>query len=62
KYSGKVVFGKINVDENPDITARFGVMGIPTIIIFKDGKEVARLVGAHPQELIERKLSVFLNQ
>ena len=37
---------KLNIDENPDITRRFGVMSIPTLMLFKDGKEIARVVGA----------------
>ncbi|MFB3043530.1 MAG: thioredoxin, partial [Nitrososphaerales archaeon] len=46
EYNGKVQFAKVNVDESPDLAGRFGVQGIPTLIIFKDGEEVGRLVGA----------------
>jgi len=41
---------KIDVDENPEAPARFGIKGIPTLILFKDGKPVERLVGAMPKE------------
>jgi len=50
EYNGKVQFAKVNVDESPDLAGRFGVQGIPTLIIFKDGEEVGRLVGAAPQK------------
>jgi thioredoxin 1 len=44
-YEGKVKIGKLNVDENPKIAAKYGVMSIPTVIIFKEGKEVKRQIG-----------------
>ena len=43
---GKLTIAKLNVDENPDIAMRFQVMSIPTLILFKDGQDVKRLVGA----------------
>lgn len=48
----KVRIVKLNVDENPSVPARFGVRGIPTMILFKDGKEVDQIVGNHPKENI----------
>jgi thioredoxin 1 len=45
EYEGQVKVGKINVDENPKTAEKYGVMSIPTVIIFKDGKEVKRQVG-----------------
>ena len=51
-YAGKAKIGKLNVDENQQIAQKFGVMSIPTLIIFKDGKEVDKLVGAQPKEKI----------
>jgi thioredoxin 1 len=47
---------KLNVDENPATTMRFGVMGIPTLILFKEGEEKARIVGAKGKEAILREL------
>lgn len=44
-YSGKVTIGKLNVDENQMTASKYGVMSIPTVIMFKDGKEVDRKVG-----------------
>lgn len=42
KYQGKIKIGKLNVDENPNTPAKYGVRGIPTLILFKDGKEIGR--------------------
>ncbi len=54
QYNGRLNVVKMNVDENPFTPSRLGIMGIPTLILFKDGVEVARLVGFRPkQSLIE---------
>ncbi len=45
EFEGKINVGKLNVDENPQTGTKFGVMSIPTVIIFKEGKEVSRQVG-----------------
>ncbi len=47
-YDGRVIVGKVNVDEEPMLAQSFGVMSIPNIVILKDGKEVDRLVGVQP--------------
>jgi thioredoxin 1 len=47
---------KLNIDENPDATRTYGVMSIPSLILFKGGKEVARVVGARPKDAILRDL------
>ena len=47
-YDGKVVSGKVNVDDEPELAQKFGIMSIPTVIFFKDGKEVERKVGLQP--------------
>lgn len=60
KYAGKVTFGKLNVDENPQTVGRFGILGIPTLLIIKNGEEVDRIVGAVPKEHIEVKLRKHL--
>ena len=57
EYDGKVKIAKMNVDENQNIPAQFGIRGIPTMIIFKDGKNVANKVGA----LVKPQLEAFLN-
>ena len=53
KMSGEANFIKINVDDNPNLAKKYGVMSIPTLIIFKDGEEAARMVGARGKEDIE---------
>ncbi|MBR4721000.1 MAG: thioredoxin [Clostridia bacterium] len=47
EYEGKINVGKVNVDEQGELAMRFGVASIPTVIIFKDGNEINRLVGVH---------------
>ncbi len=56
EYSGKVAFGKVNVDENQRIAASFGIQSIPTLMIFKAGKVVDVIIGAMPKAQIEIKL------
>lgn len=54
-YQGKVKFGKLNVDDHPQLAAQYRVMNIPTLLLFKGGREIDRLVGVQPkQELIRR--------
>lgn len=60
EYAGEIVFGKLNVDENPKTATRFSVMGIPTLLIIKNGTEVDRIVGASPKLLIENKLKKYI--
>ena len=48
QYEGKVLVGKVNVDEEPDLARRFGVMSIPTVVFLKNGKEFDRKVGVMP--------------
>ena len=50
KYEGKALVGKVNVDDEPDLAMRFGVMSIPTVIFLKDGKEIDRKVGVMPPQ------------
>lgn len=47
---------KLNVDDNPEMSRRYAVMSIPTLILFKDGQEKARVIGAKPKEAILREL------
>jgi thioredoxin 1 len=56
EYSGKVAFGKVNVDENQRIAASFGIQSIPTLMIFKGSKAVDVIMGAVPKAQIEMKL------
>ena len=47
EYEGKITVGKVNVDERNALAAQFGIASIPTVIIFKDGKEAKRMIGVH---------------
>lgn len=59
-YADKVKIGKVNVDENPATPGQFGVRGIPTMILFKDGQVVDQLVGAVPKNQLESLLQKAL--
>ncbi len=58
-YTGKVVFGKLNVDENPETAQRFGIIAIPTLLVMKDSKEVDRIVGVLPKSELEEKINSY---
>ena len=60
QYAGKVVFGKLNVDENPRTASEYGIMGIPTLILFKDGRPVDMVVGAVPKRVLEGRIVKLL--
>ena len=59
-YDGRVVVGKLNVDENPIVAQAFGIRSIPTLLVFKDGKVADQQIGAVPQtriaSMLERQL------
>jgi thioredoxin len=59
EYSGRVVFGKLNVDENPETAQRYGVMAIPTLLVMKERKEVDRVVGVLPKNQLEAKVNAY---
>jgi thioredoxin 1 len=56
EYDGRAVVAKLNVDENPNITARFEVRSIPTLLVFKNGQIVDKQVGAVPKSVLANKL------
>src|SRR5690606_30130571 len=58
QYKGRVIIAKLNVDENPDTAAKFGIRGIPTLMLFKDGKAAATKVGA----MSKSQLTAFLDE
>jgi len=60
EYSGRVAFGKLNVDENPLTSNEFQVQSIPTLLIFRDGQPVDGIIGAAPKYQIESKLKAQL--
>jgi thioredoxin 1 len=59
KYEGRAVIAKINTDENVDVATNLGIMGIPTVILFKNGEEVDRVVGFAPGHTLEDKLKAL---
>lgn len=59
-YDGRAKVGKLNVDENNEISAKFGIKGIPTLILFKNGQEQERVVGATTKDNIARMLDKHL--
>lgn len=60
EYKGEVAFGKLNVDNNHMTASQFGVSSIPTMMIFKNGKAVERIIGALPKQQIEQKIKQHL--
>jgi thioredoxin 1 len=60
EYDGKAVVGKVNVDNNPNVSAQFGVRNIPTILFIKGGEVVDKVVGAVPKAQLASKLDAIL--
>ncbi|HEX2421052.1 MAG TPA: thioredoxin [Acidimicrobiia bacterium] len=60
EYDGKLRIGKLNVDENPQISGEYDVMSIPTLILFQDGVEKKRIIGARPKHNLVSELSEYL--
>lgn len=60
EYEGRAVVGKVNVDENPGISAKFGVRNIPTILFIKNGEVADKSVGAVPKAQLSSKLDAIL--
>ena len=56
KYQGKMKMGKLNVDDYPQVAAQFRIMNIPTLLLFKGGKEADRIVGVVPKEELSRRI------
>ncbi len=55
----KIKFVRVDVDENKKLSARFNITSIPCLIVFKDGKEVERIMGALPEEVLEEKIGKY---
>jgi thioredoxin 1 len=60
KYDGKIVVGKCDVEENDDLAAEYGIRNIPTILFFKDGEVVDKMVGAQTEAKLEEKFQALL--
>ena len=59
-YAGKILFGKLNVDENRETAIQHQIMSIPTMLVFKNGKLVDRIIGAMPRQMLEPKITRYL--
>jgi len=62
EYEGKIKVGELNVDENPSIAGKYGIMGIPTLLFFKNGSLVEKIVGVVPKRVIEEKVKIILDE
>lgn len=60
EYGDKAIIGKVDVDSNPEISAKFGIRNIPTILFFKDGQIVDKQVGAVPKAQLANKLDAIM--
>ncbi len=60
EYEGRVVFAKVNTDENPDLASRYNIRGIPTLMFFKEGKVADQVVGAVPKAQLKSKIDSLL--
>jgi len=60
KHADRIAVAKVNTDENQQLATRYSIFSIPTLIVFQDGREVTRVVGYMPQEVMEERLSRFL--
>jgi len=61
EYAGKIKVGKLNTDENPEVATKYKIMGIPTVMFFKDGQKVDQVVGAVPKPQLKAKIDSLLS-
>ena len=61
EYEGKLKVGKLNTDDNQQIPTKFGIMSIPTLMLFKNGEVVERIVGAQGKEALTSKINAVLD-
>lgn len=59
-YVGRILFGKLNVDENRKVSIQYNIMSIPTLLVFKNGKLVDTIIGAMPRQTLEQKITRHL--
>ncbi len=59
-YTGKVNIGKVNVDQNPNVSTQFGITSIPAILFIKNGQVVDKQIGAVPKSVLEKKIQAHL--
>ena len=61
EYQGKITFAKVSTDENQELAAKFGIMSIPTLIMFRDGNEADRITGALSKDMLKSKIEKFIS-
>ncbi len=61
EYQGKILFGKLNVDENPATAAKYRIMSIPSLLLFKEGKVVDKVIGAVPKPYLIEKINKYVS-
>jgi thioredoxin 1 len=61
EYEGKALIGKLNVDENPGVASKYGIRSIPTLLVFKGGEVVDKIVGAVPKNMLSQKLDAQMS-
>lgn len=59
-YAGRILFGKLNVDENRRVAVQYQIRGIPMLLVFKNGRLAERIVGAMPRQMLEPKITHYL--
>jgi len=59
-YEGRLKVGKVNVDESPDLSARYGIQGVPSFLVFQKGELVKQMVGAQPADKLKNQLDPLL--
>ena len=60
KYTGRIVFAKLDVDKNKNVAIKYNIMSIPTLLVFKNGKNVDRIIGAMPEPVLEDRIKAYL--
>jgi len=60
ELKGKVIFGKLNVDQNMKTASKYGIMAIPTMLVFKNGQIIDQMVGAYPKSTLKNKIERYL--
>ena len=60
EFEGKAIIGKVDVDTNPEVSAKFGIRSIPTLLVFKNGEIVDKQVGAVPKSVLSKKIETQL--
>jgi thioredoxin 1 len=61
EHKGKLVVGKVNADTDPQVLMEYGIMSIPTLLVFKNGEKVDQIVGAMPRQMLESRLEPHMN-